>query len=377
MDMTKQIEQRKKIVDNAEQVIIKVGTRLLTDESRIPILISEIAKIKARGINVALVSSGAVGVGMKLLGLKKRPTKLSEVQSLAAVGQGRLVSLYNKECCKYGFYAAQMLLTADDLEDHDRHLNALNCLHSLWKHNILPIINENDVVSVDELKFGDNDFLAGLVATMTKSDLTIILTTESGLRNKVDGVLTERISVVKELTEELKASASGTDNSELSIGGMISKLKAAEIVCAAGESLWVADGRVDDILSKIFNSEDVGTLFLATNAEPLHSKERWIRFFSKSEGKVVVDENAVKALTANNKSLLPSEMVFVEGDFQSGDSVDICDRFDNVIGCGLVNCDAAECRKIIGSDSDDDDVAEVLDHISDSSVMHYDNLVID
>ena len=373
--MIKQIQQRKNIIDNVEQVIIKVGTRLLTDESRIPILISEIAKIKARGIKVALVSSGAVGVGMNLLGLKKRPTKLAEVQALAAVGQGRLVSLYNEECCKYGFQAAQMLLTAEDLKERERHLNVLNCLHSLWNDNILPIINENDVVSVDELKFGDNDFLAGLVATMTKSDLTIILTTESGLRNKVDGVLTDRISVVENLTEDLKAAASGTDNSDFSIGGMISKLRAAETVCAAGESLWIADGRIDNILTKIFNAEDVGTLFTATNLEPLQSKKRWIRFFSKPEGKIVIDEGAVEALTNKHKSLLPSGIVFVEGNFQRGDSVEVCNRFGYVIGYGLVNYTAAECRKISGLNSDE--VINVLHQVTDSEVIHCDNLVID
>ncbi|UDQ96510.1 glutamate 5-kinase [Lentisphaerota bacterium WC36G] len=373
--MNKEIQLRKNIINNVEQVVIKVGTRLLTDESRIPILISEIAKIKAKGIKVVLVSSGAVGVGMNLLGLSKRPSKLAEVQALAAIGQGRLVALYNEECCKYGFQAAQMLLTAEDLKDRERHLNVLNCLHSLWNNNILPIINENDVVSVDELKFGDNDFLAGLVATMTKSDLTIILTTESGLRNKADGVLTDRISVVDKLTSDLKAQATGTDNRDFSIGGMISKLRAAETVCAAGENLWVADGRVDDILTRIFNAEDVGTLFIATKTEPLQSKKRWIRFFSKLEGKIVIDEGAVIALTNQHKSLLPSGMVFVQGDFERGDSVEICDRYGSVIGHGLVNYSALECRKIVGLCSND--ISEVLHQVTDNVVIHCDNLVID
>ena len=369
------MENREKVISKLKKVVIKVGTRLLTDESRIPVLVQNIAEIRAKGIDVLLVSSGAVGVGMKQLQMTSRPKKLAEVQALASVGQGRLLQIYSDECRKYGFHAAQVLLTANDLRERERHLNVLNCLNSLCSKNILPIINENDVVSVDELKFGDNDFLAALVATMTQADMTIILTTESGLRHKENGKLTDRISEVYEITDELKMSASGTDNSDFSIGGMISKLKAAEIVCPSGEYLWIADGRDDNTLKKILNAEDIGTLFLPTSKNHMQGRKRWIRFFSPKRGRIVVDEGAVKALLEDGKSLLPSGIAFVEGSFQRGDTVEICDRFSKPLGRGLVNFTSKECEKIAGCQMSE--IPEILQQCSDSVIIHRDNMVID
>ena len=369
------MENRKNIISKLKKVVIKVGTRLLTDESRIAVLVKNIAEIRKKGIDVLLVSSGAVGVGMKQLEIKNRPGKLAEVQALASVGQGRLIQMYNDECMKYGFHAAQVLLTANDLRERERHLNVLNCLNSLCSRNILPIINENDVVSVDELKFGDNDFLAALVATMTQADMTIILTTESGLRNKVDGKLTDRISEVAEITEEMKKSASGTDNSDFSIGGMISKLKAAEIVCPSGEYLWIADGRTDDTLEKIFKAEDIGTLFLPTTKNHMQGRKRWIRFFSPKRGRIVVDEGAEQALIAGGKSLLPSGIAFVEGSFQRGDTVEICNRFSKSLGRGLINYTSEECGKIAGCQMTE--VSKLLQQCTDDVIIHRDNMVID
>ena len=354
-------------------MVIKVGTRLLTDRARIPDLIAGIAKVRESGRHVLLVSSGAVGIGMAEMGLKKRPTRLSEVQALAAIGQCKLMSLYDEECRKHNFKSAQLLLTAGDLQNRERHLNIVNCVNSLWSQGVLPIANENDSVSIDELKFGDNDNLAGLLAAMTKSELTVILTTEEGLREKHDGVLGNRISVVENICDDLKASATGTDDAELSIGGMISKLRAAETVTAAGEALWVADGRINNILEQILHAEDVGTIFVP-QASQMQAKKRWLNFFSKSAGTITVDAGAAKALSERGKSLLPAGITNIEGDFQRGDTVEICDLEGNSIGRGLSNFDASDCRLIIGCQGHE--IAKILNRNADEVVVHRDNLVI-
>lgn len=371
--MNNALSARKRVIENCGCMVVKVGTRLLTDRKRIPALIAGIAALKESGRNVLLVSSGAVGVGMSELGLTKRPSKLSEVQALAAVGQCKLMALYDEECRKHDFNSAQLLLTANDLQDRERHLNIVNCINALWTENILPIVNENDSVSIDELKFGDNDNLAGLLAAMTRSELTVLLTTEDGLREKHDGVLGKRIPMVEKITAELKDSAHGTDDAELSIGGMISKLRAAEIVTAAGEALWVADGRVEDILQKILKAEDVGTLFTPKKSQ-MQAKKRWIKFFTKSTGHITIDTGAVKALTERGKSLLPSGMTTVSGVFKRGDTVEIFDPAGNAIGRGLCNFDAEDCTKLIGCQGSD--INKILNRNADEVVIHRNNLVI-
>ena len=242
--MNNAVKLRKDLIARCHRIVIKAGTRLLTDPQAIPQLVDQIAWIRSTGRQVIFVSSGAVGTAMKMLKLKKRPSHLSEVQALAAIGQVKLMSLYQAECQKRGFHAAQLLLTADDLRARERHLNLENCIEALLSQNVLPILNENDPVSVDELKFGDNDSLASLMGSMTRADLTVILTTVNGLlKPNEDGSLGDRISVVQGVTKEQHDMASGTDDGNFSIGGMTSKLKAAEILNSAGEALWIADGR--------------------------------------------------------------------------------------------------------------------------------------
>ena len=220
---------RKEIIKSCRRVVVKAGTRLLTDPKAIPELVAQIKMVRDTGRQVILVSSGAVGTAMKSLGLKKRPTHLSDVQALAAMGQVKLMSAYEKECAALGFRAAQILLTADDLRSRERHLNACNCIEALLARDVLPVINENDPVSVDELKFGDNDILAALLASMTRSDLAIILTTVDGLlQQNPDGSLGERIPFVCGVSAKERAMATGTDDGSMSIGGMTSKLKAAD-----------------------------------------------------------------------------------------------------------------------------------------------------
>ena len=346
--------KRKKIISEVGQVVIKVGTRLLTDTAVIPSLIKQISFLRERNIRVLLVSSGAVGMGLKTTGMKKRSNKLSEVQALAALGQSRLVALYDKECVKYGFHAAQMLLSAEDLRNRKRHINAMNCIHSLWALGHLPIINENDSVSVDELKLGDNDTLAAMLAVMTRSDLTILLTTVDGLR-AVDqsGALAERIPEVSVITSDMRKLAKGTDGNAFSIGGMKTKIKAAEMITNAGEYMIIADGREEDIVRRIFNGDDVGTLFLPVTDKRMHSKKRWLNFFSKASGDIIVDEGAAKAVSGSGCSLLPSGITGINGRFSRGDTVNIVTEDGDVIAKGLTNYSSSELHKIAGRQTAD------------------------
>ena len=366
-------KERKQIINSCKNVVIKVGTRLLTNTERIPILIDGIHKFRQKGCRVILVSSGAVGIGMKELGLKKRPSKLAKIQALAAIGQNKLMSIYDDECRKHNFKSAQLLLTTADLHSRERHLNVLNCINSLLENNILPIVNENDSVSVDELKFSDNDGLAALLATMTRTELTIILTTESGLREKNDGVLGDRISLVEKITPKMRKAADGTDNAEFSIGGMASKLNAAKIVNSAGEYLWIADGRKDDTLERILKGDEIGTLFMPA-ATKMQARERWLHFFAKSKGNLVVDDGAAKALCHQGRSLLPAGVKEVSGRFKRGDTLEIVDSSGKIIARGLSNFDSAEATQIAGKQSCE--ISQILRRESDDVIVHRNNLTV-
>jgi glutamate 5-kinase len=363
---------REKLFKNCSKVVIKVGTRLLTDINRIHDVVSHAAFLKKKGCQVILVSSGAVGLGMKTLGLKKRPSELSEVQALASVGQSKLMSLYETECAKYGFHCAQLLLGADDIRDRKRHLNVMNCLKSLLSKDILPIINENDAVSVEELKFGDNDTLAALIAVMIKADLTLILTTVEGLMTDNSG-RGKRLPVVEKIDENIKKIAGGTDGNSFSIGGMASKLKAAEIITKAGEYMMIADGRDPQIVEKIFAGEDHGTLFVPKTTQ-MKAKKRWLGFFSQTKGSLIIDDGAVIAIIEKGKSLLPPGIKNVENDFDPGDCIDICDKNGKVIARGLSNYSSCEIRKIAGKKTFE--LKKIIGQNSDDEVVHRNNMAL-
>ncbi len=368
---------RKNLIARCHRVVIKAGTRLLTDPNAIPALIDQITRIRESGRQVIFVSSGAVGTAMKMLGLKKRPSHLSEVQALAAMGQVKLMSIYEEECLKRGFRAAQLLLTADDLRARERHLNLENCIEALLAQNVLPIINENDPVSVDELKFGDNDSLASLLGSMTRADLTIILTTVNGLlKPNPDGSLGDRIPMVSGITQEERDMALGTDDGNFSIGGMASKLKAADVLNSAGESLWVADGRDAKVLEKIFNGEDVGTLFIPSggHAHKMEAKKRWINTFSRTSGKIMVDNGAVKALRKTACSLLCVGLVGVRGSFKRGDIVEICAPDGKLVAKGQTNFSSSDCRKLIGKQTTE--MRAILGFDAEDEIVHRNNMVV-
>ena len=334
----------------------------------------QIHKLRTKGYKVILVSSGAVGLGMKTLQLSKRPQQLSKVQALASIGQGKLMALYEDAAKQNGFHVGQLLLTLEGVQEREQHLNMLNCINTLLEMDVLPIINENDSVSVEELTFGDNDLLAALVAAMTRCQTTIILTTVDGLHDINNGVFENRISVVEKLTPKIRNLAKGTDDSNTSIGGMSSKLKAADIAVSAGEYLWIADGRDLGVLERIFNAEDVGTLFLPLKSRQMSSKKRWLSFFTKTRGQLFIDNGASNAILKNGRSLLPSGIKSIKGEFKRGDAVEIVDINDRIIAKGLVNYNTSEVSRISGINSDK--IRTVLGYSGDPEVIHRDNLVI-
>lgn len=366
--------RRAAVAAGADRIVVKVGTRLLTGQGRVKTLIGQISNLLEDGKNVILVTSGAVGMGMKTLGMRERPEKLSSVQALAAIGQIKLMAEYERECARRGFHSAQLLLTADDIRHRERHLNVLNCVHSLWGSGVLPIVNENDSVSIDELKFGDNDVLAGLLATMCRCDLTIILTTVDGVRDFRGGGEGRRIPIVEGIDDELRSLVSGTDDGAMSIGGMITKIRAAEIVTAAGEHAWIANGEDDRVIERVVQGEDVGTLFVPSGAKQMKSKKRWIGFFSPEKGTLVVDDGAVVALTRKGRSLLPSGIVAVEGRFKRGDTVSVAAENGKIIGRGLSNYGFKDVETIRGRQSGE--IAGLLGVMTDEEVVHRDNLTI-
>ena len=364
---------RRALVSQADRVIVKAGTRLLIGEDSIRRLVDGIAALRDAGKEVLLVSSGAVGMGMETLKVAERPRELARIQALAAVGQSRLMAIYQEEAARHGFAVAQLLLTAADLNSRERCLNVRNCINALWEAKVLPVVNENDSVSVDELKFGDNDTLAGMLAAVTGAPLTVILTTVDGLRDRdAEGRLGERIPVVKKLTDTLRGLAGGTDDAKFSIGGMASKLRAAEIAGAAGSALVIADGRIPQILPRLIAGEDTGTLFLPRTR--ISGRKRWFGYLSRVSGRITVDPGAESALREHGKSLLPSGAVAVEGNFRRGATVEIAGAKGIPFARGLVNFDAGACRKLLGCRSGR--LHEILGADADEELIHRDNMLL-
>lgn len=374
MDTERNIELRQQAVAASRQIIVKAGTRLLIDRGSVARLVDGIALLRKRGHRVLLVTSGAVGMGMELAKLEKRPKELAQKQALAAMGQTRLMSIYAEEAARHGFQVAQLLLTASDLRNRSRYLNVMNCINALWERDVLPIVNENDSVSVAELKFGDNDTLAGMLTSLTGAQMTVLLTTVDGLlgRNS-DGSLGERIPVVEKITEKIRSLAGNTDDSDLSTGGMASKLRAAGLSTASGAWLWIADGRLPDIIGKILDGEDTGTLFLPEKHK-VPGRKRWFGFFSRISGEITVDTGAQKAVLDKGGSLLPSGVTGVDGEFKRGDTVDVCGADGRPFARGLVNFDSADCKKIMGKHTAE--LPEILGTSAEAELIHRDHLIL-
>lgn len=340
---------------NVKRIVVKVGSKLLMDMpnqtamQRIEELVSQIHTLKQRGFEVIIVSSGAIATGMTLLQTKKRPKSLALLQAHAAVGQCHLMQLYENAAAKYGFHCAQMLLTAADVHDQERHTYIAQCLDAILKQNALPVINENDSICVDEIKIGDNDTLAALVAGMMRADLTVLLTTVDGMAERdSNGKLGKRISVVQEMDADFLAMAQGTDGNSFSVGGMITKLRAATMVTRSGEALWIADGTHFDVLNDVFSGKDSGTLFVPIRKGHMHARQRFLAFFSEPHGDIIIDRGAEHALKDSGKSLLPRGILGVSGNFKRGDTVRILNVDRTEIARGMVNYSNADLALICG-----------------------------
>jgi glutamate 5-kinase len=334
---------------SAARIVVKLGTGVLTDgrkqidPAQLAQLAAQIAAARALGKEVVIVSSGAVGAGMGLLGYEKRPTELAELQACAAVGQPRLMAHYTEHFARHNLHVAEVLLTHDDLEHHERHLNARNTLVTLLSRGVIPVINENDAVSLAELKFGDNDRLSALVASLLPADLLVILTTVDGVLENFGKANPTTIPVIERIDGAIEKLAGGT-SSETAVGGMKSKIEAAKIVIRSGIPLVIASGKKRDGLQKTLAGENEGTLFVAPPTR-LQGRKRWIAFFHHPKGGLFVDAGARKALCEDGKSLLPPGVARCEGDFAAGEVVRIFDLDGMEFARGIAKFSAGEIRQ--------------------------------
>ena len=366
------------LVANAQKIVVKVGTSTLTHKNgklnleQIEKLVRQLSDLRNQGKDVVLVSSGAIGAGMGKLNLEERPKTIPEKQAVAAVGQGILLHIYEKVFSEYGQATAQLLLTKADLEHRQRFLNGRNTLLTLLRLGVIPIVNENDTVAFEEIKFGDNDTLAALVGTLIDADLVILLTDIDGFydgdprKNKQ----AKRISVVEVIDEQIESLA-GSVGSKFGSGGMATKITAASIAVNAGIPLMIAHGAEDHIIRRLTNGEDAGTLFLPIEIKP-HLRKKWIAFGSHVDGRVVVDDGAREALIHKGKSLLPSGIVAVEGSFSAGDVVGIIDANGKEFARGITNYGTQELNRIKGQKSKD--ICPILGYKDFDEVIHRDNL---
>jgi len=352
-------------LNDISRLVVKVGTGVLTDRRKQPDpeqlkqLVAQLAGLRRAGREVVFVTSGAVGAGMGALGYEKRPSDLAELQACAAVGQSRLMAIYEQLFAQHGLHVAQVLLTHDDLEHHERHLNARNTLVTLLARGVVPIINENDAVSFTEIKFGDNDTLSALVASLLPADLLVILTTVDGVIENFGKANPQTLATIEKIDSALEKLAGGTD-SATAVGGMRSKIQAAKIVVRSGIPLVIASGRKKGVLARVLAGETEGTLFVP-QPHKLRGRKRWIAFFHHPKGVLFVDEGAKVALREKGKSLLPPGISRCEGGFAAGDVVRVCDGNGTEFARGIVDFGAAEVR------------AKKLQRVE---VIHRDNLVI-
>jgi glutamate 5-kinase len=372
---------RQEIAALATTIVVKVGTRVLTgqdgqlDQHRIQQLADQIHHVLSTGRKVVLVSSGAVGAGMGRLGLTTRPTDLAHLQAVAAIGQSSLVEAYERSLHKHGHHAAQVLLTAEDLEHRLRYLNARNTLLTLLELGAVPIINENDTVSVEELQttFGDNDRLAAIVTNLIRAPLLVLLSDVDGL---FDGDPRKAGSQVITTVEELDASITALVRDRvggLSKGGMASKLEAARLATTGGENVIIASGSTPDILPRIVAGEVVGTLFPA-RGKTVAARKRWIGLTVKPRGRLLLDAGAQTAVEHKGRSLLAAGVVNIEGEFVKGDVVAICGPDGLEFARGLTNYTSEDIAKIRGHKTQK--IAGILGYCPYDEIVHRDNMIV-
>jgi len=371
---------RKKVLEKVRRIVVKVGSSILASVEEglhyevFSRLTKEISDLKRQGYEIVLVSSGAIAAGMEKLGYKTRPQAITQKQATAAVGQTRLMNIYENYFSRYQQMVAQVLLTHDDLSHRHRFLNARNTLLTLLELGIIPIINENDTVVVDEIKVGDNDNLSALITNLIAADLLIILTDIEGLCDADPRVnpTARCIPLVEDVDVDMKGIV-GETQSEMSVGGMISKIQAAKKASRFGIPTVVARGTREGVLHQILKGKEIGTLILS-KGQALSSRKHWIAFNPKPKGDVMVDDGAKKAIVQKGKSLLPSGVIKVRGTFDRGDLVTCLGPRGKEFARGLVNYSATELEKIKGLRSNQ--IESTLGYKYSDEVIHRDDLVV-
>lgn len=375
------MNERRQQIAPSKRWVVKIGSALLTrggkgiEHNVLAEWVAQVAGLMREGKQVLLVSSGAVAEGRVRLGLTERPKALEELQACAAVGQMGLVQAYESAFQSFGLRTAQILLTHEDLADRKRYLNARNTLLTLLRMGVVPVINENDTVATDEIRFGDNDTLAALVANLVEANLLVILTDQQGLysANPSQDPQAQLLSEVAAEDKRLDAMVSTDSASGLGSGGMYTKLRAARLAARSGAWTWIASGSQLQILTQLAAGASIGSL-LYTEQAPLAARKQWLAGHLQMKGELVIDGGAVKALRSANVSLLPVGVIACRGEFYRGDMVVCLNENGDRIACGLVNYAASEVQKILRQPSQV--IESQLGYSDRPEVIHYDNLVV-
>lgn len=366
---------------NIKNLIIKIGSSSLCDEKgninkeKILNLIQQIAYIKRKGINITLVSSGAINAGVHIMNLAERPQTIPQKQALAAIGQASLMQIYEELFSLFNLKCAQILLNHDDFDDRKRLMNFNNAMQALIDYDVVPIINENDTLAVEEIKVGDNDTLASLVVPAVNADMVILVSDINGLYddNPHTNKNAKLIKDVNEITKEIEGMAKDA-SSKVGTGGMITKIKAAKVCNDFGCDMAIVNGNQQNILVDLMEGKDVGTYFSGAAGRTLNSRQHWIMYRSMPKGSIVVDDGARLALINNHTSLLPKGIIDVKGNFLISQIVDIIDRNDILLARGMVNYSSDEIKLIKGLNTSE--IKNVLHYKDYDEVVHANNLVL-
>ena len=365
-------------IKKADRIVIKVGTSLVTrgdgmvDTAHIQSICRQTAQLLDTGLKVIIVSSGAVGLGMGKMGWRKRPRHLEKLQACAAIGQSALTQTWQEHFQPYGIVVGQILLTRDDVAERKRHVAIKNTIETLLNEGVVPILNENDSVSAEELEiqFGDNDILSALVASLAKADILAILTTVRGLLDLEDD--RKLIEIVETISPKIEALARGTQ-SQTSVGGMAAKIEAAKVATRSGCCVFIGSGRQPGILVDLVTGKPEGTFFIPSGI-PLESKKRWLAFFGHSHGSIQVDAGAVMALKNKGSSLLAKGITACHADFPTQTLIDVVDEKGNVFARGLTQFSSADLRPVLGKSSRE--IANLYPARKRMEVIHRDSLVL-
>ncbi len=365
---------------NAKRIVVKIGSSLLTngglglDKPAIAAWVEQMAQVSSQNRDIILVSSGSVAEGLSRLGLKKRPTTLHELQAAASVGQMGLVRTFEDNFQKYDLHSAQVLLTHEDLSNRQRYLNARSTLLTLLNFGVIPVINENDAVATEEIRFGDNDTLAALVANLVEADLLIILTDQAGLLDSDPGINPEaKLISSASVDDPILDEVAGESRSGLGRGGMFTKIRAARLAARSGAATVIVSGAEKDVISKVISGQTLGT-YLEPNIAPLAARKQWLAGQLQLKGSLTLDDGAVNSLKNAGKSLLSVGVCSAKGKFQRGDLVSCLTKNGDEIARGLINYGSNDSQKILGKTSSE--FATLLGYADDDELIHRDNLVI-